>query len=137
MSQHLIGYGVTFFTFVVFDLIWLTAMVNRLYRPTLGDILGSSVNLAPAAAFYFLYPIGLMVFAVTPALRSFSPTTALAYGALFGFFSYATYNLTNYATLRNWTLQLTAIDMGWGTLLGALSAYVSYSVLTHFGFGVR
>lgn len=126
MMTYVAGYFAALFAFVVIDMAWLAAMTSRLYRPTLGDILIADVNLSPAIMFYLIYPIGLVVFALNPALKSGSMTTAAAYGALFGFLTYATYDLTNYSTLRNWTMQLTIIDLLWGTMLSATAAAVSY-----------
>ena len=116
------AYLVALVAFVAIDLTWLGIMAPRFYRPTLGDIMIADVNLAPAILFYLLYPIGLVIFAIEPSLRNGSAGSALLYGALFGFFTYATYDLTNYATLRNWTLSLTIVDVAWGTVLGALVA---------------
>ena len=98
--------------FGVIDAAWLTTMGAILYRPVLGDILAPSMRIAPAIVFYLLYPVGLVVFAVIPALRAELATNALLYGALFGAIAYATYDLTNYATLRNWSLQITVVDIG-------------------------
>lgn len=123
---YIIGYIATLIAFLLVDMAWLGTMVNRIYRPALGDILAPSVDLAPAAAFYLIYPVGLLVFAVLPGLKSGSILMAAMYGALFGFFTYATYDLSNYATLRNWTLQVTIIDIAWGTLLGAIAASVGF-----------
>ena len=122
MITYLAGYVATLIVFIVADMAWLGTMVNRVYRPALGDIMLAGVNLPPAIVFYLLYPVGIMVFAVLPALKSGSIGGAIAHGAMLGFFAYATYDLTNYATLRNWTLQLTVIDIAWGTVLGALAA---------------
>ncbi|WP_342711322.1 DUF2177 family protein [Bradyrhizobium sp. B124] len=119
---YLYAYLSTLIVFLLCDMAWLGTMATRLYRPTLGDILSTEVNLPPAIAFYLIYPIGLVVFAVLPAIRSESLAQAALSGALFGFFSYMTYDLTNQATVRNWTFQLTLLDMTWGTLLGAMSA---------------
>jgi uncharacterized membrane protein len=130
MLMNLVGYGVALAVFVAADMVWLGTMASRLYRPTLGDIAVPGVNLPPAMLFYALYPIGLLIFAVQPALKSGSMSTAAIYGALFGFFTYATYDLTNHATLRNWTLQLTLVDVAWGTILGAISATISYWLVT-------
>ena len=116
------GYAATLVVFVIADMIWLGTTMSRVYRPTLGDILIAGGNLPPAVAFYLLYPVGLLIFAVLPALKNGSISTAIVYGALFGFFTYLTYDLSNYATLRNWTLQLTIIDIAWGTVLGAIAA---------------
>jgi uncharacterized membrane protein len=130
MITYLSGYAATLVVFVVADMTWLGSMVNRIYRPALGDILLDGVNLPPAIVFYFVYPVGVMIFAVLPALRGESIGAAVAYGALFGFFAYTTYDLSNYATLRNWTLQLTVIDIAWGTVLGALAAAAGIIVAT-------
>lgn len=110
------------------DFVWLSVMAPKYYKPVLGDIALEGFRAVPAAAFYLIYPLGLLFFAVNPALRNGSVLTALLNGALFGFFSYATYDLTNQATLRNWTWALTLTDVAWGTALGALSAAVAYLV---------
>jgi uncharacterized membrane protein len=130
MLISVVGYLATALTFVAADMAWLGTMASRLYRPTLGDIAISGVNLPPAIIFYAIYPIGLLIFAIYPALRSGSLATAALSGALFGFFTYATYDLTNYATLRNWTLQLTLVDVAWGTLLAAMVSTVAFIVIT-------
>jgi uncharacterized membrane protein len=125
-----IAYLVCLVTFVAIDLTWLGVMAPRFYRPTLGDIAVSGVNLPPAILFYSLFPVGLVIFAIQPALKSGSMSKALISGALFGFFTYATYDLTNQATLRNWTPQLTVVDISWGTVLGAISASISFWLVT-------
>ncbi len=129
----LIGYVAALAAMVVADMVWLGVMVDRLYRPTLGDVLAGSVNLPAAIAFYLIFPVGLTIFAVMPGLRSGSASTAVLYGALFGFFTYATYDLTSQATLRNWTTQLTVIDIAWGVVLGALAATAGYAAASRFG----
>ena len=129
MTQ-VVGYLAALATFVVADMIWLGLMTPRFYRPTLGDILVTGVNLPPALVFYLLYPVGLVIFVVNPALKSGSIGPALLYGALFGFFTYATYDLSNYATLRNWSLPLTVVDIAWGSVLAALAAGVSFWLVT-------
>jgi uncharacterized membrane protein len=125
---YVAGYVAALVTFLAADMVWLGAMASRFYKPTLGDIAIPGVNLPPAIVFYAIYPIGLLIFAINPALKNGSMTTAAVYGALFGFFSYATYDLSNYATLRNWTLQLTLIDVVWGTILGAVTSVVTFWV---------
>ena len=129
MLPSVIGYVITLVTFVAIDLIWLGIMAPRFYKPTLGDIGLASVNLPPAIAFYLLYPLGLVIFAVEPALRSGTAGTALLYGALFGFFTYATYDLTSQATLRNWTSSLSVVDIAWGTMLGATASLVAFAAV--------
>jgi uncharacterized membrane protein len=125
MTAYVVGYAIALAVFVAADMLWLGAMVARIYRPALGDILAATVNLPPALVFYLIYPVGLMIFAIVPGLKSGSVATAATYGALFGFFTYATYDLSNFATLRNWTLQVTIVDIAWGTLLGAMAATVA------------
>src|SRR5271157_2074598 len=122
------GYFAALAAFLAADMIWLGIMAGRLYRPALGDIVAPAVNLPAAAAFYLLLPIGVTIFAVAPWLRGGSLTLAAQNGALFGFFTYATYDLTNQATLRNWTTQLTLIDVAWGVVLGALAASAGFLV---------
>jgi uncharacterized membrane protein len=125
--KQIVAYMVSLAAFVIADMIWLGTMTSRFYRPTLSEILSTSINLPPAIAFYLLYPIGVVLFAVSPALKSDSLATAIIYGCLFGFFTYATYDLSNYATLRNWSLPLTIIDMAWGTILAGLTAAAAFS----------
>ena len=129
---YVTGYVAALLTFFLADMAWLGMMAPRFYRPTLGDIAISGVNLAPAMVFYALYPVGLLIFATSPALKSGSMTTAVVYGALFGFFTYATYDLTNYATLRNWTLHLTLVDVAWGTILAAITSAMTFWVVSKF-----
>ncbi len=123
---YIVAYIASLIVFGALDAIWLTTMTSRIYRPVLGDILLSDLRIAPALAFYLLYPVGLVVFAAMPALRAGSAGTALAHGALFGLIAYATYDLTNYATLRSWTLQITLIDLAYGTVVAALTALAAY-----------
>ncbi|AMN40819.1 DUF2177 family protein [Rhodoplanes sp. Z2-YC6860] len=117
-----VSYLVTFLVFTVVDLSWLSIMGPALYRPTLGDILLPDLRLAPAAAFYLIFPIGIVAFAVNPAVNANSIATAIGYGFLFGVLAYATYDLTNFATLRNWTFQITILDMVYGGFASAFAA---------------
>jgi uncharacterized membrane protein len=122
----IIAYVAVLIVFGAIDAAWLTTTGPVLYRPVLGDILLPSLRAAPAVAFYLMYPIGVVVFAVLPALRAQSPLTGFALAALFGALAYATYDLTNYATLRNWTLQITALDIGYGALASGIAATAAY-----------
>lgn len=129
---YVTGYVTALLTFLLADMAWLGTMAPRFYRPTLGDIAIPGVNLPPAIVFYALYPIGLLIFATIPALKSGSISTAVVSGALFGFFTYATYDLTNHSTLRNWTVQLTLVDVAWGTILAAITSAVTYWMVSKF-----
>lgn len=123
-------YIFTLLPFGLLDAIWLTSTANVLYKPTLGDILLPSPRLAPLIAFYLMYPVALLVFAGLPAIKAGSMAHALMYGALFGAFAYATYDLTNQATLRNWTFQLTVIDMCWGAFASGAATTIGYFATT-------
>lgn len=112
--------------FLLIDLVWLKVMGERMYRPILGDILLPEPNLWPAMVFYLIYPLGLIGFAVMPAYQDGSPVRALVAGLMFGCFTYATYDLTNHATLRNWTTMLTLTDVLWGSLLAACCSYFGF-----------
>jgi uncharacterized membrane protein len=126
--QHAALYIFTLLSFGVLDAIWLTTTASTLYKPTLGDILLATPKIAPLVAFYLTYPVALVIFAGAPAVKAGSAMPALIYGGLFGAFAYATYDLTNFATLRNWTLQLTVIDVLWGTFASGLASVIGYVV---------
>jgi uncharacterized membrane protein len=113
-------------TFATIDMIWLKTMAERLYRPVLGEILRPEPNLTAASLFYLVYPLGLIAFAVLPAHYAGSALRAFLSGVMFGFFTYATYDLTNQATLRNWSTTLTVADICWGSFLAGLSAWIGY-----------
>jgi uncharacterized membrane protein len=123
-------------SFVAIDMVWLTLMADRLYRPVLGDILKPQPEFAPAAVFYLVYTIGLYGFVVWPAHQAGGPLRALLFGALFGCVTYATYDLTNQATLRNWSTALSIADICWGAVLAAISASIGCLVADRLGAGV-
>lgn len=113
---------------LVLDAIWLTTMVPVIYKPALGDMLADPPNLLVAGVFYFVYLVGVVVFAVQPALSQQNWLMALGAGALLGLVAYGTYDFTNLSTLRNWPLTLSLIDVCWGAVLTGLSAAAGYFV---------
>lgn len=117
--------------FVAFDLLWLGVIAKGFYQTNIGHLLGP-VNWPAAVAFYLIFLLGLTYFALMQSLESGSFATAMMLGALYGFFTYATYDLTNMATLRDWPLVLTLVDIAWGTLLGGLVASVTHIVYSIF-----
>jgi len=129
---YFIAYISVLVVFGIIDAGWLSTMGNILYRPTLGDILLQNLRLGPAIAFYAVYPIGVVAFAVLPSLRSGSLATAFFSALLFGALAYATYDLTNYATLRNWTLQISVLDIGYGAVASGVAATVATLVARKF-----
>lgn len=133
MPTPILAYLIALPAFLVLDAIWLTLMASRLYKPTLGPLLLEPFALGPAALFYGLYGIGLVVFAVLPGLASGKLITTFGYGALFGLVAYGTYNLTNLATLKGWTNQLSAIDMAWGATGTGLATLAAVAALRWLG----
>jgi len=122
MKTIIIAYVATLVFFVAIDFIWLSSMANVLYKPTLGDMLAPDFRPVPAILFYLIYVAGLTFFAVRPSIQSADLLIAAFYGAMFGFVAYATYDLTNQATLKNWSTTLTIADLAWGSFLSAIAA---------------
>jgi uncharacterized membrane protein len=127
--SYVVAYLTVLVVFGAIDAGWLTTMGPVLYRPTLADILLPSLRVAPAIVFYLLYPVGIVVFSVMPGLRAGSLTTTLLFALLFGAIAYATYDLTNFATLRNWTWQITLVDIGYGAIASGVAAVAAGFVL--------
>ena len=133
MLLSFIAYLATLFVFVGLDMVWLTWVGGPAYRAALGDVLLEEARLGPAIAFYLIYPAGLSMFAAVPFIGGASFWQAVLRGAAFGFFTYATYDLSNLATLRNWTVGVTAMDIGWGCVLGAVAAGSAVQVASLIG----
>ncbi|MEY4870096.1 MAG: hypothetical protein RIS11_1290 [Pseudomonadota bacterium] len=131
IAKYLIGYIATGISFALIDSVWLRTMYGRLYQPEIGDILyKGGVRMGPAIAFYLLYILGMMIFAVGPALHSGKWQTALVWGALLGFFCYMTYDLTSYAVLKTWSLKVTILDIIWGTFLTGSASLAGWWLTT-------
>jgi len=127
---YVIAYGASALVMAGLDFVWLSAMANPLYRRHLGAVMADNPDMKAAVAFYVVYLFGILYFAVRPALAAADWRAAALNGALFGFFAYATYDLTNLATLKAWSLPVSLIDMAWGAALtaaastaGALAAF--------------
>ena len=126
---YLAAYLSALVVFGIVDAAWLSTMGNILYRPLLGDLLAPTVRIVPAIAFYLIYPVGVVVFVVLPALRDGSAmASTFLYGLLFGAIAYATYDLTNQATLRTWPLQITLVDIAYGAAASGLAAMAALAV---------
>lgn len=118
-------YLITFTVFIVIDLIWLGVIGQGIYQKYLGHLLKKDVNWIAAIVFYLLFILGLLVFVVGPAYQNADILEAFLMGGLLGLIMYATYDLTNLATLKDWPLPITIIDLIWGTFLGSLTAGVA------------
>lgn len=123
-------YGIAFLVFLVVDLVWLGFVAKKLYQNEIGSLLKKDVNWVAAIIFYMLFIVGLVVFALMPAVDKGSLTNAMLLGAFFGLITYATYDLTNLATMKDFTLKITLIDLTWGTFLGFATTTLSYLIYT-------
>lgn len=133
MSRYLLAYAGTLVAFLAIDALWLGVLMGSTYKSYLGEMMLAQPKLLPAALFYLLYAVGLVVLAVMPALRADSWSMAAALGALLGLVAYATYDLSNLATLRGWPLPLTLIDIAWGTVLSATAACAGFALAQRYG----
>lgn len=122
MRALAIAYAATGFAFLALDATYLTLMGDPFYRPRLSPLLRDGFDLPAAIVFYLIYVGGLVGFAVRPGLEARRPLRATIHGAAFGFVAYATYDLTNQATLKDWPWTVSLVDMAWGTVLGGLAA---------------
>ncbi len=126
-------YAITLPVFFAIDMVWLGLISKNLYQRELGYLMKANVNWAAGLLFYLLFIVGLVVFVITPALQSHSWMTAVMLGALLGLISYATYDLTNLATVKDWPLLITVIDLIWGTVLSASVSVISYLIAVKVG----
>lgn len=128
LSFYVKLYLLTLVAFLVIDLIWLGFVARSFYQKHLGYLLSPSTNWASAILFYLLFVAGLLIFAVSPGLQAGSMNRTVLLGVLYGLFTYATYDLTNLATVRDWPLVLTIVDIFWGMVLAASVSWVSYLI---------
>jgi uncharacterized membrane protein len=126
MIKWIAAYVGTAVAFAAIDFVWLTNMTDRLYRPVIGPIMAAKPDMVAAVAFYMIYIGGIVFLAIAPALKDGGWTRAALNGAVLGFVAYATYDLTNQATLATWSARLTVIDIAWGTTLTLLAATAGY-----------
>lgn len=126
MPKFLISYLTSLVVFCAMDFLWLGLVVKEFYGREIGPLLLTSPQIEPAIAFYLLYVIGIVVFAVTPALAANRWQKALSHGALLGLIAYATYDLSNLATLKDWSARVAFVDICWGTVVTATAATAAF-----------
>lgn len=132
---YVLAYVGTVVAFLGLDFLWLGTVATGFYRSRIGTLLLDQPNFVAAGAFYLFYVAGIVYFAVQPALISGNWTAAAIAGAILGFVAYGTYDMTNLATLKNWSPTVSAVDMAWGTFLTSFSAVVGYWVAQKFSNG--
>jgi uncharacterized membrane protein len=121
-------YLITLPVFFAIDMIWLGFIAKDFYRENIGQLLTPNINWTAAIVFYLMFIAGLIIFVISPAIEKNSWHYALIYGSLFGLITYATYDLTNLATLKDWSLKVTIVDLIWGMVLSASVSTVSYFI---------
>lgn len=125
-------YFIALIVFFLIDLFWLVVVARKLYQQELGYIMSEKPNWIVAALFYLIFIAGLVFFVINPAMEKNSWVFALLVGMLFGFITYSTYDLTNLATLKDWPLKITIIDLIWGSSLGGLVSTVTFFIAKRF-----
>lgn len=126
-------YAIALPVFFAIDMVWLGLVAKDFYRGQIGSLMKSDINWTAAISFYLLFIVGLVVFVITPAVEKGSWTYALVFGAFFGLITYATYDLTNLATLKDWPILVTLVDLAWGAVLAASVSVVTYLIASKIG----
>lgn len=125
-------YFITFVVFFLVDIVWLGFISKSLYSKYLGHLMAPNVNWTAALIFYFLFIAGLVFFVINPSIEKQSIVYAILVGGFFGLITYGTYDLTNLATIKDWPINITIIDLIWGTFLNATTSGVTYMVVQRF-----
>ena len=129
IKSTIISYLLTLIVFLIVDMFWLGIIAKNLYQKYLGGFLTDRVNWTAALIFYLIYVAGISIFAIYPAVSKGSAFNAILMGALFGLFTYATYDLTNLATLKDWPLNIVFIDILWGAFLSAIVSFSGFHIV--------
>lgn len=130
--NYFLAYIATLIPLTILDALWILVVAKKFYAEQMGFLFSKSINLTPVAFFYPLYALGVLVLAVMPAISSASWIEALWRGALLGLVAYGAYDLTNHATIANWPLTMTLVDMAWGVVVTALTSVIAYFLITSF-----
>lgn len=132
MVQAVKYYLLTLILFLSFDFFWLAFLAKDFYRNQIGYLMRSNVNWVSVAFFYIIFVAGLLFLVILPAVNNNRWIHALFYGALFGLATYATYDLTNLATLKDWPILVTIVDLAWGMTVSSLVSVISYLLISKF-----
>lgn len=130
ITKFAVVYCTTALVLFAIDMFWLGLIARNLYVKHLGHLLAERVNWAAAIIFYALYIVGIILFAIEPGVRSDSSSRAVVWGVLYGFFTYATYELTNLALLKDWPVTIVFIDIAWGMILCGIASAAGFWAAT-------
>jgi len=130
MFNQILQYLIVLGVFLLLDSLWIGVIAKKFYGKKLGYLMAEKPKLIAALAFYLLYIFGLMVFIINPALAQNSGQFALLYGGLLGMIAYATYDLTNLATVKQWPMSITIIDIIWGSVMTAMTCFISFNIIS-------
>lgn len=130
MISYIKQYLITLIIFLGIDSIWLLFVAKEFYSKNIGHLMAKNPNLIAAGIFYLINIIGIIIFCITPALQKNSIVIALVLGGLYGLFTYSTYDLTNLATLKDWPLIVTILDIVWGVVLTSVVSGVSFLIIS-------
>lgn len=125
-------YAIALPVFFALDMVWIGLVAKNFYRSQIGFLMKNEFNWTAAVIFYLLFIVGLVLFVITPAMEKNSWMHALLFGALFGLITYATYDLSNLATLKDWPLLVTIVDLAWGATLAASVSTATYFIARKF-----
>ncbi len=128
--KYIYLYILTFVVFLAIDFIWLNFIAKNLYATRIGHLLAEKPNLVPALIFYLIFVVGVIIFAIIPGYETKNIFKTILLGALFGLLTYSTYDLTNLATLKNWPISVTIIDLIWGTSISTVTSVAGYYIAT-------
>ncbi|HOF78872.1 MAG TPA: DUF2177 family protein [Candidatus Dojkabacteria bacterium] len=126
--KYIYLYIITFVVFLAIDFIWLNFIAKNIYATKIGHLLAENPKLFPALIFYLVFIVGVIIFAVLPGYEAQNIWKTVMLGALFGFLTYSTYDLTNLATLKNWPVSVTIIDLIWGTSISTVTSVAGYYI---------
>ena len=133
MKIFFVSYFIAAVAMIVIDFIWLTVMMKPFYQKQIGHLMTSTPAMLPVILFYAIFILGLIVLIISPALSgNFSYLKLFLYGALFGLVAYGTYDLTNQATLKNWPVIVTIVDLIWGALLTGTVSIITKFIIKFF-----
>jgi len=126
--EHIKTFFIAFAVFLGIDMLWLTVIAQKFYKAQIGHLMADKAKLLPAAIFYVLFIAAMVYFVIAPALEHQNLSRLILSAAIFGLVTYATYDLTNMATLKDWPVLVTVVDLAWGTFISLAVSVITYLI---------